>query len=224
MKQLYLTLLLVMAGLLAGVQTAKAQKVVLHMKSGKTFECSLSQMDSITLSLDEAKPKVRVGIYETIPGYSVQDVTFYADASTDTRQTSCVLFANADGETMTFDFGKLAEAPLGITIDKASFAGEEAAGYYSTFFPTEAGASLTLRADYTLVAADGSGEVIHVENATAQVPAAHAGWERDKAYTYIFKVYQVITPWTAGQDFCEVFPIQLDKVVVESCDDSVLTR
>jgi hypothetical protein len=46
------------------------------MKGGKTFECSLSQLDSITLSLDEAKPKVRVGIYETIPGYSVQDVTF----------------------------------------------------------------------------------------------------------------------------------------------------
>jgi len=65
-----------MAGLLAGVQTAKAQRVVLHMKGGKTFECSLSQLDSITLSLDEAKPKVRVGIYETIPGYSVQDVTF----------------------------------------------------------------------------------------------------------------------------------------------------
>ena len=52
MKQLYLTLLLVMAGLLAGIQTVKAQKVVLHMKGGKTFECSLSQLDSITFMED----------------------------------------------------------------------------------------------------------------------------------------------------------------------------
>ena len=48
MKQNYFTLLLAAAGLLAGIQTAKAQKVVLHMKGDKTIECSLSQLDSIT--------------------------------------------------------------------------------------------------------------------------------------------------------------------------------
>ena len=40
MKQLYLTLLLVMAGLLAGIQTVKAQKVVLHMAGNQKAEYS----------------------------------------------------------------------------------------------------------------------------------------------------------------------------------------
>ena len=49
MKRNSLTILLAAAGmLLAGVQTAKAQKVVLHMKGNQTFECSISQLDSIT--------------------------------------------------------------------------------------------------------------------------------------------------------------------------------
>ena len=49
MKRNSITLLLAATGmLLAGVQTAKAQKVVLHMKDNQTFECSVSQLDSIT--------------------------------------------------------------------------------------------------------------------------------------------------------------------------------
>ena len=49
MKRNSLTLLLAAAGmLLAGVQTTKAQKIVLHMAGNQTFECSISQLDSIT--------------------------------------------------------------------------------------------------------------------------------------------------------------------------------
>ena len=71
MKRNSLTLLLAAAGmLLVGVQTAKAQKVVLHMADGQTFECSISKLDSITFCFDtpDMNPKVRIGIYETIPG------------------------------------------------------------------------------------------------------------------------------------------------------------
>lgn len=48
MKQLYLKLLLAAAVLLTDLQTAKAQKVVLHLAGNQTFECSLSLLDSIT--------------------------------------------------------------------------------------------------------------------------------------------------------------------------------
>ena len=48
MKQLYLTLLLVMADLLAGIQTVKAQKVVLHMAGNQKVEYDILQLDSIT--------------------------------------------------------------------------------------------------------------------------------------------------------------------------------
>ena len=48
MKRNSLTIMLAAGMLLAGVQTAKAQKVVLHMAGNQTFECSISQLDSIT--------------------------------------------------------------------------------------------------------------------------------------------------------------------------------
>ena len=48
MKQLYLTLLIVMAGLLAGIQKAKAQKVVLFKTDGQAIECLVSELDSIS--------------------------------------------------------------------------------------------------------------------------------------------------------------------------------
>ena len=53
MKQNYFTLLLAAAGLLAGLQAVKAQKVVLHMAGNQTFECSISQLDSITFVGDD---------------------------------------------------------------------------------------------------------------------------------------------------------------------------
>ena len=63
MKRNSLTLLLAAGMLLAGVQTAKAQKqgstaegkvkVVLHMAGNQTFECSISQLDSITFVGDD---------------------------------------------------------------------------------------------------------------------------------------------------------------------------
>ncbi len=53
MKRYSLTLLFTVTMLLIGVQTAKAQKVVLHMKGNQTFECSISQLDSITFEGDD---------------------------------------------------------------------------------------------------------------------------------------------------------------------------
>lgn len=52
MRRNSMTLLLA-AVLLAGVQSARAQKVVLHMADGQTFKCSTSQLDSITFERDD---------------------------------------------------------------------------------------------------------------------------------------------------------------------------
>ena len=50
MKRILIAALLL---LVAGMQTAKAQKVVLHMAGNQTFECSISQLDSITFVGDD---------------------------------------------------------------------------------------------------------------------------------------------------------------------------
>lgn len=54
MKRNSLTLFFTAAMLLIGVPATKAQKVVLHMASNQTFECSISQLDSITF--EDEKP------------------------------------------------------------------------------------------------------------------------------------------------------------------------
>ena len=46
--RLHLLALLLVSVLLANLQTVKAQKVVLHMTGNQTFECSISELDSIT--------------------------------------------------------------------------------------------------------------------------------------------------------------------------------
>ncbi len=49
--------------------------------------------------------KIRIAIYETIPGYSVRNVTFYPDASTATAATAPTLFA--DDATLPAGEGKM---------------------------------------------------------------------------------------------------------------------
>ena len=182
-------------------------------------------------------PKIRVGIYETIPCYSVRDLNFYADATTDITQTSCVLFADADNEAFSIDFGdlnynttaeiweRIGTQFIGRAFPSASFAGNSADNYYTTCMPKESGTNLNLRVDYKLEAIDGSGEVIHVTNASAQVPTKYTKWESGRAYTYIFKIHDNYTGWTAGQSVSEIFPISLDAIIVEDSDDKqVITR
>ena len=173
----------------------------------------------------QGNPKIRVGIYETIPGYSVQDLKFYADATTDITQTNCVLFADASDETFTIDFGTLNTYPLGTTSANVTYAGNTDDNYYTSCSPNEEGTDLILRANYTLIASDGSGEVIHVSNASAQVPAEYTKWESGRAYTYIFKIHDNYTGWTAGQSVSELYPIRLDAIVIESDgSQQVITR
>lgn len=177
-------------------------------------------------------PKVRIAIYETIPGYSVRDLNFYADGTTDNIQTSCVLFADADEETFSIDFGdlnyttnkewgeRLGTNFIGRSVMTASNAGNLADNYFTTCMPNESGTNFNLRVDYTLEATDGSGEVIHVTNVSAQVPAEYTKWEYGCAYTYIFKIYDNYSGWTAGQNVSDLFPIRLDAIAVDNSDGS----
>ena len=168
-------------------------------------------------------PKVRIAIYETIPGYSVRDLSFYADGTTDITQPSCVLFADANDEIFTIDFGTLNTYPLGTTSVNVTFAGNTTDNYYTSCSPNEEGIELTLRVNYTLVSSDGSGEVIHVTNASAQVPAEYTKWEYGCAYTYFFKIYDNYSGWTAGQNVSDLYPIRLDAIVVKNPDGSQQT-
>lgn len=218
--------------------------------------------------------KVRVALYETVPGYSVKDVVFYTDASTAATDGKAHLFTtgsdvfNEEGTYTVYypttgsakksetdynkahisfapeattgtaavkDFGALdltntgadkevAEATatpkpyLGRASNEATYAGDNAAHHYTIVIPNETGAVLNLKVNYTLVSTDGSGEVINVTGATAQVPAVYATWKSGYAYTYIFKISQNTNGLT-NPDITGVvglYPITFDAVVTET--------
>lgn len=114
---------------------------------------------------------------------------------------------------------------LGTTSKEATYAGAEANHYYQTVLPNEAGTTLTLRVNYTLVANDGSKEEIHVYGAKAIIPAKYAEWKSNYAYTYIFK----ISDNTNGKTNTEtdtpegLYPITFDAVVADAEDGNQST-
>ena len=55
-----------------------------------------SREHPVTPKFRSVAAKLRIGIYETIPGYSVKDVKFYADDATTTTGTDACLFASSE--------------------------------------------------------------------------------------------------------------------------------
>ena len=237
--------------------------------------------DPVTITFRSLGSKVRIGLYETIPGYSVRDVQFYSAAATDdaaattprlfstvandiyTEGTYTIYYPTVDSEgnadnnqahirfaglgeqTTLVNFGGLQytiaedgeQTPgavyLGRSSNTASYAGEAEGNYYTQYLPNEGGTNLNLRVNYTLEATDGSGEVINVKGATAQVPLIYTQWKAGYAYTYLFKisdrtnghtgVYDPTKPdnTTVNSDPAGLYPITFDAVVVNSEEDKV---
>ena len=226
--------------------------------------------DEVTLSFRNLTTKVRVALYETIPGYSVKDVKFYSDNRTKceiTEETPATLFASGTTATDNFygsgtatvyfptvgtanftnsDYNKAHVAIAGEspktfkTFGNLSYTKSEddrlgtgnfylatksseatyATGkdHYEIALPNEAGTTLTLRVNYTLVANDGSGEEIKVYGANAIIPAKYAEWKSNYAYTYIFKISDKTNGLTGlGENTPEgLYPITFDAVVADS--------
>lgn len=235
--------------------------------------------------------KVRVGFYETVPGYSVRNVKFYttgallekdatdptklkdgqivdnatifsAGADIYTEGTYTITFPTVDSPTLdnnnqahvafealsgvqqttTVDLGTMnytiaeegektaGKVFLGRTSNTASFAGNAANNYYVVYLPNETGANLNLRVDFTLESTDGSGEIIEVKNAKAQIPSTYTQWKPGFAYTYLFKISDktngrtgVYDPTqaddaTINSDPAGLYPITFDAVVVNAED------
>ena len=234
----------------------------------------------VVLEFRQLGTKVRIGIYETVPGYSVRNVQFYsAAASDDASAAAAKLFTTEDNDiytegtyTVTYptvddatdadnNLAHVTFAPsagvtqattvewgsmnytiaeqsektpgkvfLGRSANAASYAGDANDNYYQVFLPNENGTNLNLRVNYTLESIDGTGEVINVKGATAQVPLIYTKWQPNFAYTYIFKIsdktnghtglYDPTKPdnTTVNSDPAGLYPITFDAVVVNAED------
>ena len=233
----------------------------------------------VKLTFRSLGSKVRIGIYETIPGYSVKEVEFYSAAATDDAAPTPRVFTTSDNQVYLegiytvfyptvdtpdnkdnnqahirftgtgdkspiVDFGSLAYTSkedaektmgnvfLGRTSNTASMAGEAEGNYYTQYLPNEIGTNLNLRVNYTLESIDGTGEIIHVKGATAQVPSIYTQWKAGYAYTYLFKisdktnghtgVYDPLHPddLTVNSDPAGLYPITFDAVVINDEEDA----
>lgn len=225
--------------------------------------------NEVTLSFRNLTTKVRVALYETIPGYSVKDVKFYSNNTTqnsDITGTEATLFTEGNetnnkfygsgtatvyfptvgyanisksdynkahvaiagsDESTSKNFGNLdytkSDDPrlgtdniyLATKSSDATYATDKK--HYEIVLPNEAGTTLTLRVNYTLVANDGSGEKINVYGAKAIIPAIYAQWKSNYAYTYIFKISDKTNGKTGINEGPEgLYPITFDAVVADS--------
>jgi len=135
-----------------------------------------------------------------------------------------------ENENKTKDFGNLNYAKsednrlgtdpnyLATTKTTPTYAGDNPTdNYYQIVIPNEAGTTLTLRVNYTLVANDKSGEEIKVYGAKAIIPAIYAQWKSNFAYTYIFKISDNTNGKTSITGDTEgLYPITFDAVVADS--------
>ena len=186
---------------------------------------------------------LRIGFYETVPGYSVKIDKFYIDNDATAAVTSFAEMKNpkTDGfyaslqnvngtidQTMNVTYypsgadinrPKLTNPTGGYnyTLKLGNAAGiinktlgtsssdptwvDGTTGNYTTIYPFADNTNpLLLKLDFTMIADDGSNDVIHVRGARAVVPAEYVKWKSNFAYTYIFKISDKTNGTTGNVD------------------------
>ncbi len=162
----------------------------------------------VELVFRKFESKVRVGFYETIPGFKVKINKFYVDGfDKNTTATAKITHPSTSGGQnvymVTYDdnnHAKLtqtttntaAELAFGTKITSATQLAENAATATMEDLvdvlpnPGNNGV-MTIKIDYTMTA-DDSGETINVNGATVIVPKEFLAWQPNYAYTYLFKI------------------------------------
>ena len=198
----------------------------------------------VQMTFHSIASKVRIGLYETIPGYSVKNVKFYqahpTTLGTGSGTTPYLIgsFTSSNSFVVSYSdntaqvtpggnttanyasFGSFPFSAIGTTSAETTFAGTSP--YYQPMMPNAGTGALELAVDYTLESEDGSGEIINVYGATARIPAAYTKWLPNYAYTYIFKISDNTNGWTSTvtTDPSGLYPITFDAVVFSPEDAS----
>ncbi len=225
-----------------GTPDAIASLYVADQKIVPSSEYSVEHGQSpVKFTFRAAGAKVRLGVYETIPGYKVTAVKFYVgDASKGTAATLAGTFPSMASQTVNvtvgataptfsnvgtageFNFGTVALSATAPMKNESSdptwaVATDATAGDYINVFP-RANTAAILKVDYTLTSEGGSGETIEVYGATAAIHADYMNWVANHAYTYLFKISDN-TNGSTGNDVVGLYPITFDAVVEDTESD-----
>lgn len=206
--------------------------------------------DAVKFTFRSGAAKVRLGIYETIPGYKVKNVTFkptspatFSETPTSAQLSGSFNGASSDASqafTVTYGTGGVAQFATATTASNnfvfGTFDtdGEPYLGETSTE-PTWAGASssfinalpntdntgaMVLNVDFDLYNTV-TQETIHVSDAKAVVPANYMVWNPNYAYTYLFKINDNTNGYTGPATSPRgLYPITFDAVTIEGAEVS----
>lgn len=182
----------------------------------------------VTFTFRSMSAKVRLGIYETIQGYTVSRITFRSRSGVFANSNSNALlegtFNSHDGSSggtynvsyntatskaevvntatgtpaVYYDFGTFSQEPIGTNYLNPTWAGGTA-GYQQVLPNEDHAGDMTLYIDFTLTADDGSQDVIQVTGAHVTVPASYMVWHPNYAYTYLFRITQNVSG-TTGEE------------------------
>ena len=202
--------------------------------------------DVVQFTFRAGGAKVRLGIFETIPGYAVSAITFHYNNSTSTTEAGldgsfvgassgsqsftvtydettkkAILTGANTANTSYFDFGSFTvstSTPLGETSTTPTWA--TGTTNYTNVLPNSSNVGpMTLAVDYTLYNAT-TQETINVTGAKAVVPSNYMKWNPNFAYTYLFKISDNTkgTTGTVGTSPEGLYPITFDAVAIANQD------
>lgn len=204
--------------------------------------------DVVKFNFRSAAAKVRLGIYETIPGYQVKNVNFkptspanftattanaqlsgsFNGSGTSSSQAFKVTYGEggvaqlATEETVSNDytFGTFNTSETNYlgTTSTAPTWATGTSNYINVLPNTDNFGAMTLNVDFDLYNAN-SGETIHVTDAKAVVPAMYMTWKPNFAYTYLFKISDNTNGYTGPQASPSgLYPITFDAVTVATAE------
>lgn len=202
--------------------------IVTGIKKGETTITCEAQDGSGTqttchITVVDNGMNIRVGIYETVPAYSVILWKYYGEG--DVIHDGHIKLI---GESNIWDFGVLTnfspaeyyeqgDAFIGRASNQATFT-----DYLTIPSETKFG-DLYFAANFTLVATDGSGEVINIKDASATIPEGTIEYKSGYDCTIIFKICDVTTPYY-NFDAKEIFQLRADAIVYESIDGTSIVQ
>lgn len=199
----------------------------LYFSDKKTITTSNYKKEAVQFIFRNIIAKVRVGMYTTIPGYTVQIKKFYT-GDNQTTEHNDKFAANAENTALKLDgqeyivsyntdntpkleiptTGRAATQSTTLELgsnllnnnlgtSKDKVTYDKKDGAFTCFLPQTASDDMKIKVDYQLTSTDGSNETIDVKGATVTVGKDKIDWKINHSYTYIFKI-SVNTNGTTG--------------------------
>ena len=201
----------------------------LYFSDKKTISTS-NYKEAVQFTFRNIIAKVRVGMYTTIPGYTVQIKKFYTGDNQTTEHNN-KFAANAENTALVLDgseyivsyntdntpkleiptTGRAASQAtileLGSNLlnnnlgtSKDNVTFDKKGGAFTCFLPQTANNDMKIKVDYQLTSTDGSKETIDVKGATVTVGKDKINWQINHSYTYIFKISVNTNGTTGGEN------------------------